>query len=444
MVTAMPKLFPGPTGFENLRGFMRHRDFYLEYIEGLRKKYGDVVSFNLHGWKHLVFHPREVERVLGASHKDFIKGDNAMEFKYIQGNGPTLSAGDDWLRQRRVINPQLKRSALERFIPVINSEVNEIAEAWDEAARRGTERDVAADMAQLSFGVATRCLLGIEIGELSKEFQELTNLGLEATIKRITAPVLTPMWVPSWANRTLRRVERGLDRLTYAIIEKEQRAPSGGFVSRMIETYRVERDAVDVKKELRDQLVTLIMAGYETSANALTWAWYLLERHPDVLHRVREEAKAAGRDLSSLAKLTYTRQVLDEAMRLYPPVPYLTRKNTVPVEIAGRELPAGSGVDVSVWSVHRHPEIWPTPDRFDPDRFAPERVSGRSGYAHLPFAAGPRECAGREFAELEMALVLAELASRFRVGLDPGRPVVPIATVVVRPKDGLRARIETN
>ena len=441
LVCRVGKVFPGPGAVANMRGLIRHREFFPAHFESLRQQYGDVVSCYINGWTNLVFRPEDVECVLGANYKAFIKGDKLAETRYLQGYGPGLSWGDDWLRQRRAINPQLRKTSLGRFVPIIERTANELADEWEESARSQQPREIAADMARLSFNVSVRCILGIDLTKHSDRLFSLVNRGMAALLKRLTTPLPTPIWLPTYTNREVRRVERELDNIVYEIIDDEQHHPQGSFLSGLIERYQGENFA-GARKELRDQLMSLIIAGYETTGNTLAWTWYLLAQHPEVADRVRDETRASHGSNKPDA-FVYTTQVLSESLRLFPPVPYLARKTTEPFELRGKRFPAGSSFDVPVWSVHRHPDHWSQPDRFLPERFGPSEAA-RHPCAHLPFGFGPRECAGKDFAITEMLLALSHLANRFRVQLDRTRPIQPLTTLVLRPRAGLWANVQPN
>lgn len=439
MATTNVPMFRGPTMLESMLGFAVHRDFYLDYVEILRQRYGDIFSCYVRGWKHLLLQPSAVEDVLSRSHRSFGKGDNAMEFRHVAGNGPLISVGNDWVRQRRMINPYLKRQALGSYLPIMNAAIDETSGVWLQSARRAEVRDLTVDLSALSFRIAAQIFIGADIDPaIARRFVQFTNLGLDALIRRILHPIPTPIWFPLRANRDLRAAKLGLDDVVHLILDGETRLPTGGFVSRLIDSYRSE-PVDDAATEIRDQLINIILAGYETSANTIGWALHLLEQHPDVAAKVRAEADTALPSMRGSDDLPYTRQVVRETLRLYPAVPYLTRKSLEPIEVCGREFPANTGFDVPVYTMHRHPERWENPDDFDPERFSEARQRTIPAFGYLPFGAGPRECAGLDFAMQEVILAVARFAQRFE--FKSMQPIKPLASAVIRPKGGFLMRV---
>jgi cytochrome P450 len=265
-------------------------------------------------------------------------------------------------------------------------------------------------------------------------------------MRRLTAPVRVPIGVPTPSNRRFRRFRATLDRIVYDVIERRRRQGVGDdLLSRLMEARDSETGERMDDRQLRDEVMTMFLAGHETTANALTWTWYLLSRHPDARLRVEGELSRVlgGRapSLDDLASLPYTGMVLLESLRLYPPAWMFSRRAIEKEELGGYVVPKGAMVMVPPYVVHRHPGLWERPESFEPERFAPERSEGRPRLAFFPFGAGPRLCIGRDFALQEAQLVLATVAQRCRLELVPGHPVVPEPRITLRSKHGIRMRV---
>jgi len=441
---------PGPRGIALLRAVRAISTNPLGLYESLRADYGDVVGARVLGlYVLMVFHPDGIAHVLHERHVIYHK-DN-VDYRMLRpvlGDGLVTSNGDLWRRQRRLIQPAFHHQRVEAFGTVMTERALRLAAGWERAARSGTPVDVAAEMMRLTLEIATRTLFGVESRALAGLVREEFTIVNRRVIELFghpwkTLPIVRRLPTPGHlrAQRALRR----LDGVVHRIIAERRVRPGTGndLLSMLLEAHYEEGGMSD--RQLRDEVMTMLLAGHETTSNALAWTFHLLSRHPFAAHRVRTELAEVlgGRPptVGDLPRLAYSRMVIEEAMRLYPPVWSFSRTPREPDNIQGFDVPAGSVVVLSPWITHRHPGLWEEPERFDPERFTPERSARRPRFAYLPFAAGPRQCIGSGFAMTEAQLVLATLAQRFRFEPADDREVVPEALVTLRPRDGLPMRI---
>jgi cytochrome P450 len=319
-----------------------------------------------------------------------------------------------------------------------------LLDRWEERAASGRVFDVAADMSRLTLDIVGRTLFSRPLDDAADEVGRALLEVLELMNERTLRFLPSPLWWPTRFNRRLARLIRTLDRIVFDIIESRRRAEeeeTGDLLDMLLRARDEESGETMTDRQLRDEVMTFVLAGHETTAVALTWTWYLLDRHPDVLARLRAEVATVlgGRTpaLEDVPRLSYTRMVVEEAMRLYPPVWGFMRQSVGPDRIGGYDIPKGTVIAICPYIIHRHPDFWPDPERFDPERFTPERVRERPRFAYLPFSGGPRLCIGNEFALMEAQLVVAMTVQRYRLALVPGARVEPESRVTLRPRAGL-------
>lgn len=384
--------------------------------------------------------PDLVRRVLDERPADFPKSDRVTEgLRPLLGRSVFVTNGEEWLRQRRIIDPAFEGGRVKEAFPAIWA-------ASEAAVARLTEGDVEVELAasHAAADVIFRALFSIPIEDRVAQavFREFRSYQRSAPILNLGAFVRLPAWVPRLhRGATLRsaRVIRGLiEGLTAerATAIAEGRAPAD-LATRIMTTPDPVTGAGFGTAEMVDQVAIFFLAGHETSASALAWALYLLATHPKAQERVAAEAAGLRPEFGTVGTLRFTRDVFREALRLYPPVPMLVRETARPEEFRGRTLRKGAQVVISPWHLHRHERLWERPDDFDPDRWAGEVPQG--GY--LPFSRGPRVCPGAGFAMLEGTLMLAHLVRAFRFQAVEGRVPVPVAHLTVRAKDGIWLRV---
>lgn len=432
---------PGPLNPLSGLRFLR-LETSLRYLCDTFERYGDVVRYRLGPFPvFLIAHPDGIKHVLQENHTNYVKSQDYALLKQLLGEGLVTSEGALWLRQRRLIQPIFHRQRVAEFGSVMSEATLEMLDGWEAPASEERAFDVAAEMARLALRIVGRVLLSVD---LSDEADEI-GAALKAANERFghfDLGMLLP-WLPTRRNRIAHEASSKLRRLVDEIVAERRREnrDRGDLLSMLLAARDENGEAMD-DRQLRDEVLTLILAGHETTAMALSWTWYLLSQHPEVERKLEAELREVlgGRPptVADLKNLTYTGMVIDESMRLYPPVWAIGRSPIENDEIGGYPIPKRSMMVLSQYVTHRHPAFWENPERFDPERFSPENAQGRPRYAYFPFAGGPRQCVGNMFALTEANLVLATVAQRYRMRLVPNHPVELQPLVTLRPRYGIR------
>ena len=396
----------------------------------------------------LVSHPDGARHVLRDNAGNYRKGAFFRSIALLQGQGLLTSEGESWQRQRRVAQPAFRQDGHEAtYGLVMGEEAQGIVSGWQGFARSGEPINVAAWMHRLTFRIAARTLLGVRPDDLDDLGRQLQDVG--GRLRPFLATGMAGTWRPAkWFPVRMRRgfrraiadyhaiVQRLIDERIAAAASEPGRTPNLLDLLLAAHANRGEK-----ARQLREQVIAFIGAGVETTAQALSWAWYLLALHAECGNRLRAEldAELGGcvPQIVNLPRLSYTRMVVDEVLRLYPPAAVIPRQANAADNIAGVRVPRNARLLVSPYVTHRRGDFWPQPEQFRPERFAPGEEAGRHRFAYLPFGAGPRSCIGRQFALTEMQLVLGALAQRYTLRLLPGRRVVPEMTTTLGPRGGL-------
>jgi cytochrome P450 len=403
-------------------------------------------------WKRntLINEPSGIKHVLLDNAANYHKTEIARRLlEPGLGRGLLTSEGETWRRHRRIMAPSFDHRSIMSYAPTMTAIAEELLAKWD-GMPEGTEIDVAAAMMHATLHIISRTMFSSN----SAEIVEVVERGVgryQAEMRPGIADLLgLPRWISRLAGGTrgghiFTEFDRAIDRLL-ALRERAGENQPKDLLWRLLAARDEETGGGMSAKEVRDQVVTIFMAGHETTAVALTWTWYLLAQHPGVEDRLHAELDAVLGDRSprheDLAKLPYARSVIDESMRLYPPAHTLSRTAIADDVLLGRPIPKGSQVVISPWLVHRNPKLWENPERFDPGRFSPENASRRHRFAYLPFGGGPRICIGAAFAIAEALLILATIAQRYRLRLVPGFPIEPQGLITLRPRHGMRMTLK--
>ena len=435
---------PGPR-YITLRAAYQLRRDPLAFCADAARRFGDIVSFRVGPIRaFMVFHPDHMRHVLQDNHQNYVKGMLLEKTKVLIGDGLFSSEGDSWRRQRRIVQPAFHRQRVAGFAGTTTTATGAMLDRWEPAAKSGTPLDLASEMSRVTLDVIGRVLFDQDLTRKADEVGEALLVALDFVNRRAMSLVVLPVGVPTPANRRFQRAVRVLDRVVYDIIESRRRAGGGAtdLLSLLVDARDETGDGL-TDLQLRDQVLTFVLAGYETTAVALAWTWLLLGEHPGVEERVRAEVRSAldGRTpaVDDLAALPYTRMVIEEAMRLYPPLWAFPRQAIAADKIGGYDIPAGAMFSIIPALTHRMPAFWPDPLRFDPERFTPERVAARPRCAYAPFGGGPRQCIGAEFAVAEAQLIVAMVVQRYRISVLPSRSFEPIVRVTQRPRLGVPA-----
>lgn len=406
---------------------------------------GDVVQMRLGPLQiYLLARPELIKRVLQDNYRNYTKHTRPyLATSELIGHGLVTSEGEYWLRQRRIAQPAFHRQRIAGFATSMVAQAEAMLARWSVRGPGSTALDAAEEMTRLTQAVVGDTLLGADVGpdagEAHRAFTQL-SAGL---IERIRKPYLLPLWLPLRVHRELRGAVATLERVVDRIIARRraETTPGNDLLSMLLHARDEETGQGMTDLQLRAEALTMYFAGHETTATTLAWAWYLLSQHPDVEAKLHAEVDRVlgGRapTLADVDSLPLTRQIVDETLRLYPAVWAVSRHVHADDVVDGYLLKKGSLVFVSPWVLHRLPSLWDEPDAFRPDRFTPESNAARHRFAYFPFLGGPRQCIGNAFALMEATLVLATVASRYRLRLAPGAKVVPDPLLTLRIKGGL-------
>lgn len=440
---------PGPdSGFLGWRHMAAVRDDLIGFGARNRDAYGDVVHFRLGPLHCYQFtHPDHVHEALVLKAKRLRKPARLRQvFGRFEGNGLVLSEGETWARQRRLVQPAFQPERLRAYAGVITTLAAEMLNGW------GAEVEVAAAMRALTLRVVTRALFSAGVDDAVEELGRAVAVIQDWAMREMNRLAVTPRWLPLIGQPAARRAIALIDGLVRRIIRERRAGGAGGaggddLLGRLLGAVDAEGDGRGMTdRQLRDEMVTMLLAGHETSAAALTWALWLLARHPDAQEELAADARAAlgGRtpDFADLPRLGAAARAFKEAMRLYPPVYFLSREVAAPVVIAGYALAPGSQVFVYPYLTHRDARWFPDPERFRPERFAPADEERLPPCAWFPFGAGPRACVGRGFAMMEGTLVLAMVVQRYRLEVAPDQDEPePAWQLSLHPRGGIRLAV---
>jgi cytochrome P450 len=447
---------PGPKGHFLLGSIPEIQQDRVQFLVDLQREYGDVVRIHFGPYQAVViFHPQAIQRVLQDNQKNYSKETPTYaNLSLLVGNGLISSNGDFWLRQRRLMQPAFHRNSINALGEMIVQQTRQILDGLEASAESGQTVNLSHELMNLTLGVATQSLFGSPVRDVDGKLGENISFLMSDTAFRFEHPFYPPLWFPAPRNRQFNAAMQRLDSVIYGIIagRRKQGGEQNNLLDLMMQS-ELEADQGTgagpqqmTDRQLRDEVVTLFLAGHETTAVSLCWTLYLLSQHPDVEARLRGELDQvlAGRTptLEDLPRLDYTRMVRDESMRLYPPAWVTERKALGEDVLCGYQIPAGTILGITQFVTHRHPEFWEDPEAFDPERFSPERSAGRHSYAFFPFGGGPRLCLGKNLALLEIQLTLAMLLQRFRFELEPGWQVKTEPELSLRLKGGLRMRLK--
>ena len=427
-----PALPPGPAEGFDLGG----SDESLARLSRYFAEFGDIYRVFAPGrgvYNYVINHPDDIKRVLLSNHRNYTKGEGMDRVKILLGNGIMTSEGDFWRRQRRMMQPSFHRRVIDQFSALLREVNDKFAARWAEKAARGEPVNLSDDTSELTLEIVLRSIFGSDLARLEKQ---LGANPFEVVAKE--------------QNRDLKFAFRfrSLTKLVAELINRRRREPEEhfDFLSMLMATRDRETDEAMSDKELIDEVLTLIVAGHETTAAALTWTWYLISQHPDTAARLQAEADA-GSDrmlgLDAAESLQFTHQVLQEALRLYPPGWLITRRTLEADELGGYPIAPRTDVFISPYMLHRHPAFWSEPEEFRPERFAGPDAEERHRFAYIPFAVGPRHCIGENMAMFEMLVHVHAMSRRFRLTRASEEPIELEAQINLRPRSNLLMRVET-
>ncbi len=423
----------------------------LRFFTRVARDHGDAVELRVGPDRVLMLNsPAMIRHVLQDNRLNYEKSKFYDVLRAILGDGIFLAEGEEWLSQRKTAGRSFQGCQLRRMTEDMQQAVADLERRWSVLAARQAVVDVIPEMMRLTLDILMRTLFSLRLEDQHEDIFRALTVILRDAEKRIWSPLGPPRWLPTRRNREVRAALVSLDRFVLDLVAARRAAAPGrdeagnDLLDLLLANQNDRSD-----RQLCGQVQSMILAGHETTANALTWCWYLLSLHPESLRRLRGEARAVlnGRPagFAELPALKYTRMVFDETLRLYPPLWTFSRTAVADDRIAGLDVPAGSNVMLNMFAVHRRPELWDNPEGFDPARFDAEAddAAGRAGqrFAYFPFSDGPRSCLGERFAVLESMIAISAIVQRFDLQLLPGQKVEPEPMITLRPRGPLLMRL---
>ncbi len=441
--TYLQPLPPGPKGRPFVGNLLDFNRDPLAFCTLAAEQYGPIVPIRMGHLRVLVVtDPDLIEQVLVTDNRRYAKHFYIRLLSHLlQDHGLLNSEGDFWRRQRRLVQPAFHRSRIAAYGEIMVAYAQEMVAGWQD----GTTRDIHADMMALTVRIVAKTLLNTDAAGVQIAAHGLENL-MQSFEEARTPPVIMPTWVPTRANRRMRSTRAELDELIYGIIAEHRASGEdrGDLISMLLAARDEEGQGMPIK-QVRDEALTIFLAGHETTANALSWTWYLLSQHPEVEACLLDELGSVlgGRapQVADLPHLRYTEMVLTESMRLYPPAWAVGREPVEDVQLGSYSIKKGTNVILPQWVVHRSARFYADPQAFKPERGAGDLAKRLPRFAYFPFGGGPRVCIGNSFALMEGTLLLATIVQAYHLALAPDARVVLWPSITLRPRYGLRMKL---
>jgi len=443
------KKLRGPKGYPIVGVLPMLRSNALPFLQKAAAEYGDFIPLRVFmSNAYLLNHPAHVEHVLQSNYRNYRKSSMLDKLKPILGQGLFLSEGELWTQQRKLIAPSFHRQRVDAMGQVMLDVMRQHVARWSVYAKSREEISVSEDMSFLALEVALRTMFGTAMRqEEARVFSEALIIGNDVSAERVWNLTSLTEMLPTAKNKAYNRAVKTLDDVVWGIISERRRTGEkrDDLLGILIDARDSETNEAMNDQQLRDEVLSLLLSGHETTAVTLSWAFHYLAQYPACLERIRDEVDAVleGHDPEpdDLKHLEYTKRVIQEVTRLRPSIWWFARVAINDDEICGQPIKAGTTVLISQYLIHHHPQIWEEPTAFNPDRFLPENVSRRSKFAFLPFGAGPRVCLGSAFATMEMQMALAMLLRKFEVDITSGEDPGLSSMITLRPKTPITGRI---
>jgi cytochrome P450 len=439
------KLPPGPKGLPLFGSVFEPRGDTIGYLTKCAREYGDIVFFRFLGVPAcFVNRPDYIESVLVTQNNNFVKSKDYRAMRRVLGNGLLLSEGGFWRRQRKLIQPAFHQERIAAYAEIMVGYTQRMLATWSD----GQTLDIHEAMMRLTLGIVAKTLFDADVSHEAEDVDAALAVLMGKFLPQAGLALLLPTWVPLPTSQLLKRAVGRLDKVIYGIIE--QRRAGGQMSGDLLSAFLQVQDDEGVgmtDRQLHDEIMTLFLAGHETTANVLSWTWFLLGQNPEVEEKLFEElGRVLGGRLptpADLPRLLYTDTVLRESMRLYPPVWVIGRRALAPFRLGEYELPADTNVLISQLILHKDARYFPDPERFDPDRWnaSDPRGAALPRFSYFPFGGGPRVCIGAGFGMMEAVLLLATIAQQFRIQIAAGQNVKIQPTVTLRPRNGIPATL---
>ncbi|MGF1478599.1 MAG: cytochrome P450 [Cyanophyceae cyanobacterium] len=439
------KALPKKSLWQNTRLLLKFRRQPLETLRKICDYHGDLVNFEIGNRSiAIVRDPEYIEQILVRKRKNFTKNTPGYKnLKLLLGEGLLTSEGDFWVKQRRMAQPSFHRETIAGFAEIMTQATKEFVFDWKLSAKQERVIDVSNEMQKLTLKIIGLCLLSVDLSDEAQTISQVLPIVTKYITNRVQPIQLVPDWLPNGEKRQFQKAVAECNRVVYEIINqrKQQQDKGRDLLGMFLEMYDEETGERMSEVQVRDEVMTMFLAGHETTASSLSWTFYLIARHPQIEADLRAELRTVLGDrlpsLSDLSQLQLLDRVIKESMRLYPPLPLIARKVETDDVVGDYHFPARMQIIVSSYVTHRHPKYWDNPDRFDPDRFLSVLSASLPRSTYIPFSDGAHRCIGDQFALMEMKLVLATILQHFKLSLSLGQKVAMDPNITLRPKDGL-------
>ncbi|MBI4228696.1 MAG: cytochrome P450 [Deltaproteobacteria bacterium] len=442
---SMNSLPPGPKGLPLVGSLFDYFRDMLGFLRRTAQGYGDIAFFKLGSRQvYLLSHPDFIKDVLVTNNRNFQKSRALQRSKIVLGEGLLTSEGETHLRERRIIQPVFHHKRIKTYADVMTDFASRIGEHWE----NGEVVDIHKEMMRLTLAIVTKTLFGANVKSGEDEIARCLT-----TVVNQFPRMLFPLSeyldrLPIPGVRKFQNAMETLDKIVYSLIEERRGRSDEGedLLSMLLSAQDEECGEGLTDSQVRDEAMTLFLAGQESTSNSLVWTWYLISRYPDIEKRLHDEldSQLGGRlpNVEDLIKLPYTRKVFSESLRLYPPAWTVVRRAIEDYQVDGYVVPSGSDIYMSQYVVHHDPRFFSDPFRFDPERWNQDKCSSLPQFAYFPFGGGPRRCIGESFAWMEGMMLMATIASKWKMRLVPGQTIVPKPLITIRPKYGMKMIME--
>lgn len=421
----------------------------LSFLISLKNNYGDIVKILIGGKKYYIIQsPEGCRHILQENAKNYFKPGTAKLMKRFLGDGLATSNGELWLKQRRLIQPAFHRKKIEGLANIINEETTGLIQRWKTHPAEHLV-NINHELLKLTLSNINKAMFGADVKEKADNIADVINRLLAYASSSVTSLIKIPLYIPTPSNVRFLKANQDFEKIIYDIIgqrKKENTETSTDLLDLLLHAYDDESQSYMTARQLRDEITTIFMAGHETTAQTLSWVFYQLAANPEVYSKVRREAEALDEKVSaidSLQKLVYTKSVIEETMRLYPPVWVMARKSIAEDIISGFRQPAGSTILINIYGMNHHAGYWNSPELFLPDRFN-TTIKERHPFLFIPFGGGQRLCIGNLFAMMVMQTVVARLVREFEFAVPPGFKPLAQPNITLRAKGGIRLLVKHN
>lgn len=435
-----PKAFPENSKFQNLKKFQVSP---IEYMKEAASIYGSPVDLNLPIGKFaLISDPAQAQHILANNHENYTKSNGYKQVALVLGNGLLTAEGEEWHRNRKMLQPSFHKKELRKLLPA----VWKTGEQYLSGLIANQDLRLDTEMNGLTLTILLNSLIHSSDEEILTKMSDQVNFGQNFIVNRIRSPFKWPLWIPTKNHRRYHAMMKDSNVLIQRTIE-ERIEVGGKEIEDLLAVLLSNLDADKDFIQIRDEILTFLVAGHETSSLGMTWTLHLLAHHPDIQNRLFDEVENLGHledmDLMNFSNLKYTSQVIKESMRMYPPIWNIVRKAKAEDHIGGFEIEAGYQLMNSIYELHHHPEYWDKPEEFNPDRF--ETYDFKHKFQYIPFGGGPRFCIGNNFAIFEMTILLVQFVRKFQleplspkeIGFNPLLTLRPGQVVNIRLKSRL-------